>query len=122
MDFLFANWQVFKWVFLAAAVLSSGVWGYYGVKVEAYEDGVKAGSKHWVLDAGKFISEFTGSFAGWGCLFLLLKRLQAFHMQISSIDLFLILGAFIGIAGYSYYISSWVSDWLHKKPDTSKPQ
>lgn len=82
-----------QWLWVA--VLASLFWGVYGWRYEKVKK---------IKKAGNFISEFIGSFAGWCCFYILTCRLEIPYSKIEAVDIWLIIGAVVGMAGYSYRI------------------
>jgi len=95
--------MIWVWIWLLFAIASSAVWGGYGVSKEF--EGSSSGKEKLIQKIGIFFSEFVGSLAGWGCLYIyLLRNWHDKFASMSGVDIFLILGTVIGIAGYSYQI------------------
>jgi hypothetical protein len=88
-----------KWYF-TVAVLSSVVLAIYGYseykKEKKFENCIEK--------IGVLLSEFIGSFLGWSCFYLLVFRLSIPNVVFGSFEIFLALGAFIGMIGYAYKI------------------
>lgn len=112
------NW-ITNLVWLFFAVLFSAFWAVYGVKEERQnirvenekvkEEGNKR-TMYLTKKIGIILSEFVGSFAGWCCLYILGVRLGNYS-EFGGIEIFLTIGAVIGIAGYSYKIVESVEKW-----------
>ncbi|MDP3142491.1 MAG: hypothetical protein Q8N14_00880 [Candidatus Omnitrophota bacterium] len=110
-------------VWLCLAVLFSAFWAVYGVKEEIQDIRVEnekieeKGNKRTMYltkKVGILLSEFVGSFAGWCCLYILGVRLgfpKLSYLAFGGIEIFLTVGAVIGIAGYSYKIVESVEKW-----------
>ena len=91
--------------FFVVAAIFSLFWGIHGISYAIKEDKKKHSDFHdWVILCGYFVSEFIGSFIGWVSLFVLSAHLLEAQSKIGMIDVFLILGAFVGISGWSYRI------------------
>jgi len=101
------NW-VINIVWSCLAILLSVFWGIYGCNNEK-ESIKKLG---WIEGVGIFLSEFIGSFAGWSFLYVLILRRPSISSlkEVTNIDIFLAIGAVVGIAGYSYNIGSWIKN------------
>src|SRR3989338_5551424 len=133
--------QFMKWVlnyWLWFAVLFSLIWGIYGnievIEQEGRED-AGGNNKYKVKNAKKkhigitiiktigfFFSEFIGSFAGWFCLYIIFIRLQLpdSYSKMGSVDVFLIIGAFVGMAGHSFQIINSIADVIKNMKPRSK--
>jgi hypothetical protein len=100
MDNICNNWG---WL----ALLFSTIWGIDGYNYERKKN-------NRIEQAGAFLSEFMGSFVGWYCLHIFSVRIQQpdSYSKMGTIDIFLLIGAFIGISGYSFEIHKLISLWL----------
>lgn len=96
------------WIYFAGGLsIFWGVYGYnYALKNKEVEKGDKIGL------AGAFVSEFTGSFAGWILLYIFIIRLQMPNMILGSFDIFLASVALLGISGFFYRIIESLTKWL----------
>ena len=102
------------WLFFVFAVVFSAFWAVYGVKQE--KEDIQVGNEkikeeknkrtmYSIKRLGVILSEFVGSFAGWCCFYILIYRIQyCTFIGLNGVDVFLIIGAVIGMAGYSYKI------------------
>lgn len=100
------KWVFDHWVWLA--FLFSIFWAIYGYNYDQKNDRIKR--------MGDCFSEFIGSFGGWYCFYILSNRLQVSnsYSNMNSVDIFLIIGAFLGIAGYSFTIAEILSKIVKK--------
>ncbi|MCX5699798.1 MAG: hypothetical protein NTX01_08935 [Candidatus Omnitrophica bacterium] len=106
---------VINLIFWLIAFSLSLFWGFYGCKVtDKYIKKLKdlLDWKNWknnIEPGGIFLSEFIGSFAGWCCFYIFIYRIQyRTFIGLNGVDVFLIIGAVIGMAGYSYKIAEVV--------------
>jgi RsiW-degrading membrane proteinase PrsW (M82 family) len=99
---------MYYWIiWLVLAILFSIFWGVHGFQ---YEKERKEGNA-WII-AGAFLSEFIGSFAGWCCFYIFVVRHPQFTYEaFTGADIFLVIGAVIGMAGYSYRIAELVEKY-----------
>lgn len=95
----------------ASAILLSIFWGFYGLnyeknKIEKSKMRGKNLIRFWREDPieafGIFLSEFIGSFAGWFCLYILIRRFLDNQDKLGSFDIFLGTIAVLGITGYAH--------------------
>ena len=104
-----------SWWLLPATVFSI-FWGTYGWYYEKEEYKLDYNNKDdKVFGIGAVVSEFVGSFAGWCCLHILAVRLFSSYVTFVSADIFLAIGAVVGIAGYSYRIAELVGKFGKEK-------
>lgn len=102
--------------FFVVATLFSLFWGIHGVSYANKEDKKECGDFHdVVILIGYFISEFAGSFIGWVSLYVFSIRIADNPCNFGTVDLFLILGAFIGISGWAYRIFELIDIIVSKK-------
>jgi hypothetical protein len=96
------------WVWGSLAVFFSLLWGFYGV-VEEKTHELKCPVCSFIKLIGVFVSEFLGSLAGWGCLYLFVVRLYNLHKDASTaFDISLIILAAICITGWSCRLNELV--------------
>lgn len=112
-----------KWYWVVAFGLSV-FWGFYGVAHLKFDK--KGNNELWepnygIQHIGYFLSEFFGSLAGWFIFFVLLNRMGIVKQmdlpatQFGKFELFLFLGAFVGISGWAFVAPKAISEWLGKK-------
>ena len=102
--------------FFAVAALFSLFWGIHGVSYAKKEENKTCVDFHdAVILSGYFISEFAGSFIGWVSLYVLSIHITDNPRKIGTVDLFLILGAFVGISGWAYRIFELIDIFVRKK-------
>ena len=96
MCFLSDYFDYWVWFALAFSIL----WGIYGYNYARKNKG------DIIERLGAFLAGFIGSFAGWSCFHILTIRLQMpqLYSNMDFVDIFLIIGAFIGMTGYAFEI------------------
>jgi hypothetical protein len=67
---------------------------------------------------GYFVSEFIGSFIGWICLYVLSIHMTDIPRSIGMVDVFLVLGVFVGISGWAYRIFELINIRKDKNGDS----
>lgn len=105
------EWVPEHWLWFA--FLFTIFWGIYGWKY--IEEKKEYKDKRLIEKVGDFLSEFIGSFAGWCCFYILTVRLHEPFDKIGGVDIFLIISAIVGMAGYSYRIVELIETYLKCK-------
>jgi hypothetical protein len=101
--------------FFVLAALFSVFWGIHGVSYAIKDDKKKYDDFHdKVILGGYFISEFIGSFFGWVSLYVLSIHVIDSPSSIGTVDVLLILGAFVGMSGWAYRIFELIETLVGK--------
>ena len=100
------TWDIIFWL---VAILFSVFWGMYGYNYELKKDKNNKNER-----IGAFVSEFIGSLVGWYCLYIFTihQKSPSPYQNTGTLDIFLIIGAFLGMAGYSFEIIKLIRIWL----------
>lgn len=96
-------------IFWIVAIAISAYWGAVGLDCLKDEKSIPHTKLH---KSSYFVSDFLVSLAGWLSLFVLIETYA--DAQLSSLNIFLGIVAFMGITGYGFELAKYFSNKFYK--------